>query len=595
MNVFESDSTSQLAFAIHENPGVYALLLGSGLSRSAVIPTGWEITLDLIRRVGALKGVKDSENWESWYLRKFKASPDYSDLVASVASTAAERRSILDSYIEPTETEEQDGLKQPTSAHKAIASLVKYGHVKVILTTNFDRLIENALRIEGIEPTVVSSADQLSGAEPLAHSDCFVFKLHGDYKDARILNTSAELAKYPKSYSTLLNRIFDEYGLIAAGWSGQWDGALRAATLKAPGRRYSTYWATRGSIKVEAADLASHRKAINIEISSADEFFMDLQRRIEILEHSRKPQPQSLALLTNSVKRYLARPEFRIELSDLIEDQLQQILESTSVEHFSVHGTWSDEEFQNRVNAYEDLTEPLARCLGLLGRFGDDTEYSLAMDVIRSVYETNIESQSGLTAWLNIRTYPSVLLFYAYGIGLLKSKRFAALHRLFNEKLLDRTGEREKRTVEMLFLWDWRGYDQDIWRRYSPEYAKRHTPLSDRLCEITGEWKSDIVGQTSDYEFIFEEFEMLASLTHFLGNSRAEIEAAFSPLDEEKVRYFRVPFGRIAWDKRREALERRLADPDYVASLLKAGFALSQEDTIEFFLIKLQYQSRRLW
>ena len=62
MNVFESDSTSQLAFAIHENPGVYALLLGSGLSRSAGIPTGWEITLDLIRRVGALKGVKDSEN-----------------------------------------------------------------------------------------------------------------------------------------------------------------------------------------------------------------------------------------------------------------------------------------------------------------------------------------------------------------------------------------------------------------------------------------------------------------------------------------------------------------------------------------------------
>jgi len=35
----------QLAFAIYNAPGVYALLLGSGVSRSAGIMTGWEIVL----------------------------------------------------------------------------------------------------------------------------------------------------------------------------------------------------------------------------------------------------------------------------------------------------------------------------------------------------------------------------------------------------------------------------------------------------------------------------------------------------------------------------------------------------------------------
>lgn len=41
-----------LAVSMHANRGVYALLLGSGVSRAAEIPTGWDVTLDLIRKVG---------------------------------------------------------------------------------------------------------------------------------------------------------------------------------------------------------------------------------------------------------------------------------------------------------------------------------------------------------------------------------------------------------------------------------------------------------------------------------------------------------------------------------------------------------------
>ena len=53
------DPLTALAFSIYENKGVYCLLLGSGVSRPSEIPTGWEITLDLVRRVAALRGVTD--------------------------------------------------------------------------------------------------------------------------------------------------------------------------------------------------------------------------------------------------------------------------------------------------------------------------------------------------------------------------------------------------------------------------------------------------------------------------------------------------------------------------------------------------------
>jgi hypothetical protein len=52
-----NDPITKIAFSLYENKGVFALLLGSGLSRAADIPTGWEITLNLIRRVAMAEGV----------------------------------------------------------------------------------------------------------------------------------------------------------------------------------------------------------------------------------------------------------------------------------------------------------------------------------------------------------------------------------------------------------------------------------------------------------------------------------------------------------------------------------------------------------
>ena len=68
-----------------------------------------------------------------------------------------------------------------------------------------------------------------------------MLKLHGDYLNTRIRNTPQELEKYPEEYNRLLDRIFDEFGLIVCGWSAEWDAALRDAIYRAVSRRYTTY------------------------------------------------------------------------------------------------------------------------------------------------------------------------------------------------------------------------------------------------------------------------------------------------------------------------------------------------------------------
>ena len=101
--------------------------------------------------------------------------------------------------------------------------------------------------MQGVVPTVLSSPDQVKGALPLIHTQCCVFKVHGDYLDTRIRNTPAELDQYPPEFDKLLDRIFDEFGLIVCGWSAEWDGALRSALIRAKSsRRFTTYWAVRG-------------------------------------------------------------------------------------------------------------------------------------------------------------------------------------------------------------------------------------------------------------------------------------------------------------------------------------------------------------
>ena len=268
-----------LAFSMFENKGVYALLLGSGLSRAAQIPTGWEITLDLTRRVAALEGMNPQPDWAAWHQKRFGEPPSYSKLLDALSNTAAERRSILHGYIEPSEDDLETGARRPTKAHHAIARMVRDGYVRVLITTNFDRLLENALREAGVEPTVVKSADDLAGAVPMAHARCFILKVHGDYLDTRLRNTDAELEFYDDAQNWLLDRIFDEHGLIICGWSGDWDVALRAAISRTPNRRYPTYWASRGAPSETAQDVIRHRGGRLITIDDADGFFTGLQQK----------------------------------------------------------------------------------------------------------------------------------------------------------------------------------------------------------------------------------------------------------------------------------------------------------------------------
>jgi hypothetical protein len=565
------DVITPLGFSLYENKGVYALLLGSGVSRAAQIPTGWEVTLDLVRRVAALQGITEQPDWAAWHKEQFGQEPSYSEILDQLSPTPDERRSILHSYIEPTADDVTEGRKVPTKAHHAIARLVQAGFIRVIITTNFDRLIENALRDAGVEPTVIKSDDDLKGAMPLTHSRCFVVKVHGDYLDTRIRNTDRELSSYSTETDALLDRIIDEHGLIICGWSGEWDPALRAAITRAPNRRYPLFWAVRGALAQTAEDLINHRAGRSIPIEGADSFFEKLEEMVSVQADLQRPNPRSTELLVGSTKKYLGRPEFRIQLDELIGGEVRHIAKAMQAREFDPSGPWSADRYINAVARYEALVEPLARIFGVLGRWGTGDDFASASEIV--VRFGNKEIAGGLVILLALRTYPGVLLFYAYGIGLLKARRYRDLYRLFSAEISTPHGNKTH-VVSHLLLGAWEGMSDETGWKLLPGLENHKTALSDHLHEMFEKWTENYIFVRAEFTRLFEEFELLGSLAFTtLSADKATLQAA-SESDSYNRNFVWTPLGRAGWDSQnRRAIIESWQGEETGKALLDAGFA----------------------
>jgi hypothetical protein len=75
------DPLVALASTLDAGLATMAVLLGSGVSRAAQIPTGYDVVVDLIRRVVAASG-EDPDGPVAWWVEGHGRDADYSVLLA---------------------------------------------------------------------------------------------------------------------------------------------------------------------------------------------------------------------------------------------------------------------------------------------------------------------------------------------------------------------------------------------------------------------------------------------------------------------------------------------------------------------------------
>ena len=431
------DPMVALATSVHASPGVYALLLGSGVSTGAGVLTGWQVVTDLVRRVAVAAAPEDidaasevGDNPEVWWARHGDGQPlGYSTLLGGLARTPAARQALLAGFFEPTDDDRDRDLKVPSRAHRAIAQLVARGAVRVILTTNFDRLTERALEDAGVPPQILHRPEQLSSATPLAHARVTVIKLHGDYADLEQRNTVDELAEYPEDLAAYVGRVLDEYGLIVSGWSAEWDTALVRTLEEMRSRRYPLFWSSYGTIGDDAQRLIAQHGAVSLVGQAADELFTGLANRLDALDRL-ATVPITTDLAVEQLKRALPDPRRRIELFDLVDSQVQRLVSQINDRtRHPLGGMPLDEQ----RNAYEAESSSAARLLATGAFHGDTSQTPVWVGALQRLMSArgpfggssfNEQSES-------MRHYPALLCLWAMGIGAILGKHEHLLARLF--------------------------------------------------------------------------------------------------------------------------------------------------------------------
>jgi hypothetical protein len=417
------DAELEMAFAVHRNPGAYVIFVGAGVSRSAGIPTAWDVLRSLVREAATIAGENPADEI-AWYEKRYGTEPQYDTLLDKLTNTPSERQALLKQFFEANEEQRELGEKKPSAGHRAIARLVASGHVRIVVTLNFDHLIEDALREEGISPTVVSSAQELEAIDPLHSQKALVVHLHGDYLNPQsMLNTPSELEAYGAATSGFVRQIASEYGLILSGWSAQWDTALRQILLTTSNRFYSAWWIDIAPLSVIGEQLRERRHASFIN-ASTDDALGGLADAVDSLNDLRPRHPITRRMAVSSAKRALRGSTRAIPLHDEFKFEVERLRENDLIRVPNFNAQDPHVETPRRLGAFLETTDVLTALTATCSYWGTEETDRWWIDAIGDFAAH--DGTNGLTDLLDLQRFPATALLYAGGIAAVAAGRLIA-------------------------------------------------------------------------------------------------------------------------------------------------------------------------
>lgn len=519
---------------MHAQPGVYALLVGSGTSTGVGMPTGWGVMKDLVSKAAAAEGSALSEpptddEVEAWWGKHGDGETlGYSNLLENLGPTPAGRSALLNQYFEPTEDERAEGLKVPGKAHHAIAALVRRGDIRVIVTTNFDGLIEQALEAASVPHQVIAGDSDVEARMPLAHAGCTVVKIHGDYRSLVQKNTVEELSDYSPAMQELLQEVFENYGLVINGWSADWDHALVRAIKGRRSRRYPMHWSTLHPLGAAAGNLAEQQGSGIVRGVTADQFFPDLLHRLEALDSLAAP-PLTEEMAISRLKKLLPHRESYVEIRDLLEDEIDKIAEAVRVRGQTFpDGVTTNAEF---AAAYEDSCLQLCRVSRILVRLvstgvmldRDRVHTELWVWALQRLLKARTEV-SGLhqEAWIGLAHYPALLVLRAIALMAVTHGREDVFIRAASEPTWKGQFS-DSQVPAFLALQDHVVVSHDL-AKAMPRWNSTSWifPISELIAADTASLVADLIGDPAEFKAASAKAEYRMALAHqFLYDGRS--------------------------------------------------------------------------
>lgn len=216
--------------------------------------------------------------------------------------------------------------------------------------------------------------------------------------------------------------------------------------------------------------------------------------------------------VVNVTKEYLSDGRYTIKLHDLVAQELREVLLQTSEDNFVVQGiNWSLQEFTRRLREYERIVDDLLRMLSCIAYWGKQEHLPILKMALTRLTD-RLETQSGLTVWLALRWYPTMLLFYGAGISALASDRYDNLAAI----LLTGVGSSHSTTSSTpltLAVGEATTKLHNVFKQL-PGHERQYVPRSEYLFKLLQPTLDDLLFLGRDYEQDFDRFEVLLALVH---------------------------------------------------------------------------------
>ena len=218
------DSSDFLISRLNLYKNKYCIFVGAGISICSGVPLATydipdlpsivsNIRKDFYSSLG-LPPLNDSQLF-SWFVdQKLLQNPAtlYSDALNLIGDTPRARQHYLRRFFDN---------KKPGKCHQSISRIVENGYIDILLTTNFDSLLEDALRANDgcSNPKVAAHTDAINDIL-LTEPGPKIAKLHGDYLFSDIKNTEEETRTLTDNMRNKLRSVLGERGLLVIGYSG---------------------------------------------------------------------------------------------------------------------------------------------------------------------------------------------------------------------------------------------------------------------------------------------------------------------------------------------------------------------------------------
>ena len=214
-----SEFARHLAAQVKTSGSRFAFFLGAGCSISSGIPGAAELAQEWLTRLKQ-RATGNVDDLEVWAAGRF---PGYSDADAALAYPAIMEAFLPMAKDRQFEIERIIAGKDPGFGYAVLAQLLSHdthgASTNVVLTTNFDDLVADAMYIYTNRKPLVISHESLIGFVSVASLRPQVVKLHGDARLAP-LNTELELAGLDEAVSRAVGNLIRERTLVFVGYGG---------------------------------------------------------------------------------------------------------------------------------------------------------------------------------------------------------------------------------------------------------------------------------------------------------------------------------------------------------------------------------------